>query len=64
MNRRLSRRKRARHISARVYFMKDRIQKEDVNVMYYPTEKMIGNFVTKPLQGIVFWDFRRCNRSL
>ena len=38
--------------------MKDRLQSENIEVKYCPTEKMIADFFTKPLQGNLFKRFR------
>jgi len=46
--------KRSRHIDMRYFFIKDRLDTENINVVYCPTELMIANFFTKPLQGKLF----------
>jgi hypothetical protein len=38
--------------------MKDRIEKDEVSVIYCPTAEMIADFFTKPLQGEIFIQFR------
>ena len=38
--------------------MKDRIKKGEVEVKYCPTEYMLADFFTKPLQGNVFKVFQ------
>ena len=43
-----------RHISIRYFFVKDRIDKGEVEVKYCPSEHMLADFFTKPLQGNVF----------
>ena len=50
--------KRTRHIDIRYFFVTDRIGKGDMRVEHCPTESMIGDFFTKPLQGIKFRNFR------
>jgi len=50
--------KRTKHIDARYFFITDRIEKQEVSVEYCPTEEMIGDFFTKPLQGALFRKFR------
>jgi KUP system potassium uptake protein len=50
--------KRSRHIDIRFFFIKDRIEKGDIHLLYCPTEDMLADFFTKPLQGKVFERFR------
>ena len=52
--------------------MVDRIEKGDIELNHYPTEEMLYNFYTKPLQGALFrkskdailniqkWSVREC----
>ena len=57
-NGQLSSRQRTKHINVRYFFMKDRIQDGEIEVIYCPTEDMIGDYFTKPLQGKKFEEFR------
>jgi hypothetical protein len=50
--------KRMKHINIRYLFITDRVKKEEVSVVWYPTGDMIGEFATKPLQGALFRKFR------
>jgi hypothetical protein len=50
--------KRTRHINIRYFFIADCIQKGQVNVEYCPTEDMVADIFTKPLQGSAFKKFR------
>ena len=50
--------KRTSHINIRYYFVTDRIKADDISVKYCPTEMMIADFFTKPLQGKSFRIFR------
>jgi hypothetical protein len=43
-----------RHIAIRYFFVKDRIDAGEVVVEYLPTEQMVANVMTKPLQGTLF----------
>ena len=45
-------------MNIRYFFIKDRVDKEEVNIIYCPTEHMVGDFFTKPLQGKMFIIFR------
>ncbi len=51
--------KRSRHIEIRYYYVADQVAKGDLRVVWCPTDKMIADFLTKPLQGkafVKFWD--------
>lgn len=48
----------SRHINIRFFFIKDRVDSEEVSVCYCPTESMLGDFYTKALQGSLFNKFR------
>lgn len=44
----------SRHIDMRYFFIKDRLGSEKIDVIYCPTEYMVADFFTKPLQGKLF----------
>jgi len=46
--------KRSRHVDIRYFWTTDRIKDPGMEVVYCPTEKMLGDFFTKPLQGKLF----------
>jgi len=48
----------SRHIHIRYFFVKDRVDKGEIKVEYCPTEQMLADFYTKPLQGSLFRKFR------
>jgi hypothetical protein len=48
----------SRHIDIRYFFIKDRMGLEDIDVQYCPTEQMLADFFTKPLQGNLFRKFK------
>ena len=50
--------KRTRHINIRYFFIKDRVASGEVKIEHCPTNEMIGDFFTKPLQGMQFIKFR------
>ena len=58
-NGKLSSSQRTRHIKIRYFFIKDRIEDGEMQVVYCPTDDMIGDFFTKPLQGEKFKKFRK-----
>jgi len=43
-----------RHLNVRYYFVTDQIKKGHVKVAFWPTQEMIADFFTKPLQGLLF----------
>ena len=50
--------KRTKHIHMRYYFITDRIRKKELSVSYCPTQLMVADYYTKPLQGALFIKFR------
>ena len=50
--------KRSRHVEIRHYFVKDFIDKGTITLKHCPTELMLADFFTKPLQGSLFKLFR------
>jgi len=50
----LSSSRRTRHINVRYFFIKERIETGEVKVVYLPTEEMVADLLTKPLQGKLF----------
>ena len=57
-NGRASSSKQTRQINIRHFFITDRIQAGDLRVAYCPTDEMVADFFTKPLQGSKFTRFR------
>jgi hypothetical protein len=57
-NRKLSSGKQTRHINIRYFFVADRIKAKELMVEYCPTGDMLAGFLTKPLQGKMFKNFR------
>jgi hypothetical protein len=52
--------KRTRHINIRYFFVKDRIEvTKEVEVQYLPTDEMVADILTKPLQGEKFRYLRK-----
>ena len=50
--------KRTRALNIRYFFLTDQIEKGNVTVKYCPTNEMLGDYWTKPLQGRKFELFR------
>ena len=57
-NGRASSRKRTKHISLQYFFAKDRIESGDIVIQYCNTQDMIADYMTKPLQGRLFYKMR------
>ena len=53
-NRGASTSERTRHIGLRYFFVKDRVDSGEVTIQYLPTENMIADILTKPLQESLF----------
>eukprot|EP00980_Cylindrotheca_fusiformis_P025651 scaffold14334_cov100-Cylindrotheca_fusiformis.AAC.1 len=49
--------KRTRHLEIRYFFVTDNIKRGRMTVQYCPTDDMIADFFTKPLQGAKFQKF-------
>jgi hypothetical protein len=57
-NGRASASKRSRHMNIRYFFIADRVKAGDLRIEHCPTKDMIGDFFTKPLQGVQFYKLR------
>ena len=49
---------RSRHINIRHFSIKDRVDSGDIILLHCPTEFMMADFFTKPLQGVFYRRFR------
>ena len=49
--------KQTKHVNIRYFFITDRIAKGEVRVEWCPTQEMVGDCMTKPLQGVLFQKF-------
>ncbi len=45
---------RTRHINIRYFFVKDKIDSNELHIEYLPTDEMVADVLTKPLQGELF----------
>ena len=57
-NGRLSSTKRTKHMNIRYFYIKDRVDSKDVRIEHCPTEDMLADYFTKPLQGSLFLKLR------
>ena len=55
---------RSRHINIRYFFVTDQIKKGNVEIEYCPTDKMVGDYLSKPLQGSKFRKFELVSSTL
>jgi hypothetical protein len=49
---------RSRHIDIRHFFITDHSKRRNISIVHCPTEHMLADFFTKPLQGSLFRKFR------
>ena len=61
-NGKMSSSKRTRHLEIRFFFITDNVAKKNLRIEHCPTDDMVGDFYTKPLQGSKFVKHR--NRIL
>ena len=59
VNGRWSAGKRSRALNVRYCVLTDQIERGNLEVQYCPTDKMIADYMTKPLQGMKFQEFRK-----
>ena len=51
--------KRSRHLNIRFFFVTDQKENGRISVTYCPTDKMLGDYMTKPTHGSKFKNFRQ-----
>jgi hypothetical protein len=57
-NRRFSSGKKTKHIEAKFFFIKDKVDGGEMRILDCPTEKMWADVLTKPLQGMAFKQYQ------
>lgn len=45
-------------MNVRYFFVTDQVERENLQIEYCPTNEMLGDFLTKPLQGSKFQKLR------
>jgi hypothetical protein len=58
---------RTMHINVRYFWLRERIKKKELTLVYVPTGNMLADILTKPMQGNLFRSFVRkfcCQREL
>ena len=56
--------RRTKHLNIRYFSITDRIKKGELKIEYCPTDDMVADFFTKPLQGKKFIQFRKIIMNL
>lgn len=50
--------RRTRHLDIKYFWVRDRLRTEGIEVIYCPTDSMVAEYFTKPLQGAIFRKLR------
>ena len=56
-NEKVSSGKRTRHFDIKLFYVTDFISRDEVTVKYCPSDKMIADYMSKPLMGAKFKEF-------
>jgi hypothetical protein len=48
-----------RHMNVRFFWTKERVDNGEIQIVYTPTDDMVADILTKPLQGDKFLTLRR-----
>ena len=51
--------KRSRHLNIKYFYITDKLEQKEMEIQYCPTDDMVGDYNTKPLQGSKFKKFKR-----
>ena len=54
----------SQHINVKYFFATDKIKNKELKMMHCPTEDMIADYNSKPLQGKIFYDNRNLMMGL
>ena len=55
---------RTKHLNITYFFITDRIKEGELKIEYCPTDDMVADFFTKPLQGKKLIQFRKIKLNL
>ena len=50
--------KRTRHLNIRYFYVTDKVRSGNVVIVYHPTQKLVGDYLTMPLNGTPFKNHR------
>ena len=53
-----------RHVKIKYFFVADKVKDNEIRILYCPTAEMIGDFYTKPLQGMLFRQHRNAIQGI
>ena len=56
--------KQSRALNVQYFFLTDQVNQGNLSIEYCPTGKMIGDYMTKPLQGTKFKEHRKAIMGL
>ena len=56
--------KRTKHINMRYFFITDRVANGEVDIKHCPTNNMLADFFSKPIQGSLFREQRKAILNL
>ena len=56
--------KRTRHFDIKLFYITDLISRDEVSVEYCPSDDMIADYMSKPLMGAKFKEFRNLIMNL
>ena len=59
MNGKMSSGKRTRHLEIKYFYVTDLIKRKEIDMKYCPTDLMLADYMTKPLSGTKFHQFRK-----
>ena len=59
MNGKMSSGKRTRHLEIKYFYVTDLIKRKEITMKYCPTDLMLADYMTKPLSGSKFNQFRK-----
>ena len=51
--------KHSRHLNIKYFYITDKLEQKEMEIQYCPTDDMVADYNTKPLQGNKFRKFKR-----
>ena len=54
----------SKHMNVRCFFVVDKLEKKEVKIVHCPSDKMVADFSSKPLQGSLFRHHRNAMRGI
>ena len=50
---------RSKNIDIKHHFLREKVEYEEIKIVYFPTEEMVADAMTKPLAKDKFWKLRK-----